>query len=61
MLQARTAASQARLDLQTTEGNLQTTRGALALALGLPANLPYDIDSTAAGRRSRRWPTAWMR
>jgi len=22
--------------------------GALALALGLPANLPYDVDSTAA-------------
>jgi outer membrane protein len=48
VLQARTAASQAQLDLQSTEGNLQTTRGALALALGLPANLPYDVDSTAA-------------
>ena len=48
VLQARTAASQAQLDLQTTEGNLQTARGALALALGLPANLPYDVDSTAA-------------
>jgi TolC family type I secretion outer membrane protein len=48
VLQARTAASQARLDLQTIEGNLQTTRGALALALGLPANLPYDVDSSAA-------------
>jgi outer membrane protein len=48
VLQARTATSQARLDLQTIEGNLQTTRGALALALGLPANLPYDVDSTAA-------------
>jgi outer membrane protein len=48
VLQARTAASQARLDLQTIEGNMQTTRGALALALGLPANLPYDVDSSAA-------------
>lgn len=48
VLQARTAASQARLDLQTIEGNGQTTRGALALALGLPANLPYDVDSSAA-------------
>lgn len=48
VLQARTAASQAQLDLQTTEGDLQTTRGALALALGLPANLPYDVDSSAA-------------
>ena len=43
-LQARTAASQARLDLQTIEGNLQTARGTLALALGIPANLPYDVD-----------------
>jgi outer membrane protein len=48
VLQARTAASQAELDLQSTEGNLQTARGALALALGLPANLPYDVDSSAA-------------
>ncbi|HYC32291.1 MAG TPA: TolC family protein, partial [Gemmatimonadales bacterium] len=46
VLQARTAASQARLDLQSIEGNLQTSRGALALSLGLPANLPYDVDST---------------
>ena len=49
VLQARTAASQAQLDLQTTEGNLQTARGALALALGLPANLPYDVDSDRGG------------
>jgi TolC family type I secretion outer membrane protein len=48
VLQARTAASQAQLNLQTTEGDLQTARGALALSLGLPANLPYDVDSTAA-------------
>ena len=48
VLQARTALSQARLTLETTEGTLQTTRGALALALGLPANVPYDIDSAAA-------------
>jgi outer membrane protein len=50
VLQARTAASQAQLDLQSIEGNLQTARGALALALGLPANLPYDVDSLAAAR-----------
>jgi TolC family type I secretion outer membrane protein len=48
VLQSRTAVSQARLDVETTEGTLQTTRGALALALGLPANLPYDVDSSAA-------------
>ena len=50
VLQARTAASQAQLDLQSTEGSVQTARGALALALGLPANLPYDVDSAAAAR-----------
>ena len=48
VLQARTAASQAQLDLQTIEGNVQTTRGALALSLGLPATLPFDVDSSAA-------------
>ncbi len=48
VLQVRTAASQAELAAQATEGNLQTSCGALALSLGLPANLPYDIDSTAA-------------
>lgn len=47
VLQARTAASQAELAAQTTEGELQTSRGALALSLGLPANLPYDVDSSA--------------
>ena len=48
VLQARTASSQALLDLQTIEGNVQTTRGGLALSLGLPANLPFDVDSSAA-------------
>jgi outer membrane protein TolC len=47
VLQARTAASQAALAAQVTEGDLQTSRGALALSLGLPANLPYDVDSAA--------------
>ncbi len=47
VLQARTAASQAELAVQATEGNLQTSRGALALSVGLPANLPYDVDSAA--------------
>lgn len=46
-LQARTAASQAQLALETTEGDVLTTRGALAFALGLPANVPYDIDSAS--------------
>ena len=53
VLQARTALSQALLDLQAIEGQVQTARGALALAMGLPANLPYDIDSTAAPAAGR--------
>ncbi len=48
VLQARTALSQAQLALETTEGSRQTARGALALALGVPANLPYDVDSLTA-------------
>ena len=44
VLQARTALSQARLALQATQGDLQTTRGALAVSMGLPANVPYDIE-----------------
>lgn len=47
VLQARTAQAQARLALQTTEGNIQATRGALAAAMGLPANVPYDIAPAA--------------
>ena len=48
VLQSRTALSQAQLSLETTEGTRQTARGALALALGVPANLPYDVDSVTA-------------
>lgn len=47
VLQARTALSQAQLALETVEGNLQTTRGALAVSMGLPANIPYDVDLNA--------------
>src|SRR5260370_13529044 len=43
VLQAKTALSQALLTLEATEGQFQTTRGALALSMGLPANVPYDI------------------
>lgn len=45
VLQARTALSQARLDLVTTEGQLQTTRSALAVALGVSPTLPYDVPA----------------
>lgn len=43
VLQARTALSQEQLNLETIEGNLQAARGGLASALGLPANLPFDL------------------
>src|SRR6058998_1079303 len=44
VLQAKTALSQVQLTLETIEGTLHTTRGALALSMGLPANIPYDIE-----------------
>ena len=47
VLQARTALSQEQLNLETTQGNLQAARGALASALGLPANLPFDLEPLA--------------
>jgi len=50
VLQARTALAQARLDLQALEGNLLTTRGALAVATGFPATLEYDVDTMAVER-----------
>jgi outer membrane protein len=43
VLQAQVTYSQAVLTLEQAEGNVQTTRGSLAVALGFPANLPYDI------------------
>jgi outer membrane protein len=49
VLQARTAHSQAELDLETLEGQLSVTRGALAVSMGLPANTTVDLpEETAA-------------
>jgi outer membrane protein len=45
VLQARTARSQVQLVYETTQGDLLTTRGALATAMGLPADVPYDIEA----------------
>lgn len=50
VLQARTALSQARLGLDTLEGSRLAARGALALALGYRADLPYDVDSVSSPR-----------
>ncbi len=44
VLQARTAVSQAKLAVESLEGQIQTTRGALATAVGLPASTPYDVS-----------------
>jgi outer membrane protein TolC len=44
VLQAKTAHSQAQLNLDALRGKVQTVRGALATAMGLAANTPYDID-----------------
>jgi TolC family type I secretion outer membrane protein len=48
VLQARTALSLERLNLETTQGNLQAARGSLASALGLPANLPFELEPLPA-------------
>ena len=43
VLQARTARSQAELDLETLDGQLSVSRGGLAVAMGLPANTSVDL------------------
>ncbi len=43
VLQAQTTLSQQVLQLETDQGSVQTTRGSLAVAMGFPANLSYDI------------------
>jgi len=48
VLQAQTARSQAELELETLEGALQVARGSLAVAMGVPANSPYDIPEVPA-------------
>jgi outer membrane protein TolC len=44
VLQAKTAFSQAQLNLDDAAGQVQVLRGALATAMGVPANTPYDIE-----------------
>jgi outer membrane protein TolC len=43
VLLSKTAVSQAELDLQTAEGQIQVIRGALATAIGVPASIPVDV------------------
>jgi outer membrane protein TolC len=48
VLQAQTARSQEELQLQTLEGALLVARGSLAVAMGVPANTPFDIPEIPA-------------
>jgi len=45
VLQAKTALSQAQLDVDRLSGDVLALRGALATAMGLPASTPYDVGS----------------
>ncbi len=44
VLLAKTALSQAQLLIDSLQGALQTTRGSLAVSMGLPAYVPVDFD-----------------
>jgi TolC family type I secretion outer membrane protein len=48
VLQARTALSQATLFAQTIAGSIGSLRGALATVMGLPANVPFDVQDLPA-------------
>lgn len=48
VLQAQTARSQAELELETLEGQMQVTRGSLAVAMGIPANSAFDVPEFRA-------------
>jgi outer membrane protein len=43
-LQAKTVYSQTELALQSVEGQIQTLRGSLATAIGVPANIPVEAE-----------------
>jgi outer membrane protein TolC len=51
VLQARTALAQAQLTAQTAEGNVQTARATLALAMGFEANRPFDVAPDTSTQR----------
>jgi outer membrane protein len=47
VLQAKTAYSEVKLAVQTTEGQVRIGKGALAVSIGYPANVPYDLEIIA--------------
>jgi len=49
VLQAKTAFSETQLAFQSTEGQVRIAKAALAVALGYPANIPYEIDAIVPG------------
>src|SRR6185503_7221568 len=48
VLQAKTALSQATLTSLTVAGSIGSLRGALATAMGIPANVPFDVEDLPA-------------
>ena len=48
VLQAKTALSQATLFTQTIAGSIGSLRGALATAMGIPANVPFEVEDLPA-------------
>lgn len=48
VLQARTALAQSELAAQSADGAMQGARATLALAMGLTANLPFDVVPDSA-------------
>jgi outer membrane protein TolC len=69
-LQARTVLSSIQLELVTTQGLIQTSKGVLANSLGLPADAAFEIDAElpaslpvaeAAGSVERRIAEALVR
>jgi len=49
VLQAKTAYSEIKLAVQGTEGQVRVSKGALAVALGYPANSPFTFDLVEPG------------
>ena len=48
VLQAKTALSQTILFTQTIAGSIGSLRGALATAMGIPANVPFEVEDLPA-------------
>jgi outer membrane protein TolC len=48
VLQSKTALSQATLITLTIAGSIGSLRGALATAMGIPANVPFDVEDLPA-------------